>query len=160
MTRAMELTPTAAKLDEEEIRNLILFVLNANYRGAASGEVFNGAGKTDILLKWDGGNAFIGECKFWRGRVSFVSAINQLHRYVTWRDTKAALIVFIRSGSTTQIMTKARKELRDHPTFMNERPGNGETRSDFTLRSATDPDRMISVALVGVVIPPRAKAKS
>lgn len=42
MTRAMERTPTAAKLREEELRNLILIVLNANYEGAARGEVFNG----------------------------------------------------------------------------------------------------------------------
>lgn len=153
MTRAMERTPTAAKLGEEEIRNLILFVLNANYRGAAAGEVFNGYGKTDILLRWEDDNAFIGECKFWRGRVAFVAAVNQLHGYVTWRDTKAALIVFIRGGNATEIMEKARKELRDHATFESELPGSTDTRSDFVLRSTTDPDRLISVALVGVIVP-------
>jgi hypothetical protein len=155
MTRAMERTPTAAKLDEEEIRNLILFVLNANYRGAAAGEVFNGRGKTDILLRWEDDNAFIGECKVWRGRLAFVAAVDQLHRYVTWRDTKAALIVFIRGGNATEIMEKARKELRDHATFGRELSGSTDTRSDFVLRSFTDPDRLISVALVGVIIPQR-----
>jgi hypothetical protein len=153
MTRAMERTPTAAKLDEEEIRNLILFVLNANYRGAAAGEVFNGHGKTDILLRWEDDNAFIGECKFWHGPAAFVDAVNQLHRYVTWRDTKAALIIFIRGGNATEIMEKARKELRDHATFERELPNATDTRSDFILHSTTDPDRLVSVALVGVIIP-------
>lgn len=160
MTRAMERTPTASKLGEEEIRNLILFVLNANYRGAAAGEVFNGEGKTDILLRWENDNAFIGECKFWRGPAAFVAAVNQLHRYVTWRDTKAALIVFIRNGNPTEIMAKAREELRNHATFESELPKSTETRSDFVLRSTTDPSRSISVALVGVILPPAPTSKA
>ncbi|OZC46339.1 hypothetical protein CH267_28225 [Rhodococcus sp. 06-621-2] len=157
MTRAMERTPTAGKLHEEEIRNLILFVLNANYRGAAAGEVFNGEGKTDILLRWNDANVFIGECKFWTGPAAFRDAINQLHGYVTWRDTKAALIVFVRGGDATQIMEKARKELRNHATFDKELPASSDTRSDFVLRSTSDADRLISVALVGVVVPEKSE---
>lgn len=42
MGRAMEHTPTAAKLKEEELRNLILIVLNANYEGAVRGEGLTG----------------------------------------------------------------------------------------------------------------------
>ena len=157
MTAAMERTPaTAAKLHEEEVRNLILFVLNANYRGAVAGEVFNGEGKTDILLRWDDVNAFIGECKFWKGSAAFREAIDQLHRYVTWRDTKAALIVFIRGGKPTEIMDKAKSELRGHPTFVKELPtvnGQHDTRAQFVLASTSDSDKQISVALIGVIIP-------
>jgi len=56
--RAMERTPTVADLlikgvlNEEGLRNFLLIVLNGNYRGAVSGETFNGNGKTDILLRW------------------------------------------------------------------------------------------------------------
>lgn len=53
MTRAMERTPTDARSGEEEIRDLILFVLNANYEGNVRGEVFNKNGKTDLLLTWE-----------------------------------------------------------------------------------------------------------
>ncbi|UZG60387.1 hypothetical protein [Rhodococcus opacus] len=153
MTLAMERTPTAAKLDEEEIRNLILFVLNANYRGAAVGEVFNGEGKTDILLRWEDSNAFIGECKFWKGQKAFGEAIDQMLGYVTWRDTKAALIVFMRGGQPTEIMEKAKAVLRTHASFESESPNGTTTRGDFVLRSKRDEDRLISVALIGVVIP-------
>jgi hypothetical protein len=153
MTRAMELMPTTAlKLDEEEIRNLILFVLNANYRGAVAGEVFNGEGKTDILLRWDGANAFIGECKFWKGPQAFRDAIEQMLGYVTWRDTKAAMIVFMRGGKPTEIMESAKKELREHEAFESELPDGTSTRGDFVLHAKGDPEQKISIALIGVVI--------
>jgi hypothetical protein len=49
---ALERTPSmTATLSEELIRDLLLVGLNAQFQGAASGEVFNGSGKTDILIR-------------------------------------------------------------------------------------------------------------
>lgn len=159
MTRAMERTPTASKLGEEEIRDLILFVLNANYRGAVAGEVFNGEGKTDILLRWDDANAFIGECKFWHGPSAFRAAIDQMLGYVTWRDTKAALIIFIRGEKPEDVMKKAHDEIRAHHSYKSGAPSaESDLRANYVLRSKHDDERLISVALIGVVIPP-AKSK-
>src|SRR6185437_4287475 len=57
--RSVERTPiTHEKLDEEDLRNVILFVLNANYRGQVVAEAFSGKGKTDIFLMWEGKAAF------------------------------------------------------------------------------------------------------
>ncbi|MFF1946950.1 hypothetical protein ACFVWF_32955 [Rhodococcus qingshengii] len=155
MTRAMERTPTAAKLKEEEIRDLILFVLNANYRGAAAGEVFNGVGRNDILLRWDDANAFIGECKFWTGPSDFRAAIDQLLSYVTWRDTKAALIVFIRNGKPDDVMKKAHAEMCAHASYKSGAPETtSDLRANYVLCSKLDDERLISVALIGVVIQP------
>jgi hypothetical protein len=65
---ALERTPSlAAKLQEEEIRDILLVGLNAQFEGAAGGELFNGEGKTDILIRVDDRNVFIGECKVWSG---------------------------------------------------------------------------------------------
>lgn len=65
---ALERTPSvAAKLDGEEIRDMLLVGLNAQFEGDAGGELFNGAGKTDILIRVDDRNIFIGECKVWSG---------------------------------------------------------------------------------------------
>lgn len=48
---SLERTPgTAAKLDEEELRDLLLGNLNAYWQGGAGGELFNGSGKTDIVI--------------------------------------------------------------------------------------------------------------
>jgi hypothetical protein len=68
-TSALErLAETANKLageNEETIRDLLLFILNSNYQGAATGETFIGHGKSDVLLRWHDRDAFIGECKYW-----------------------------------------------------------------------------------------------
>jgi hypothetical protein len=153
MGHAMERTPTAAQFGEEELRNLILIVLNANYEGAVRGEVFNGKGKTDLLLNWEGDNAFIGECKIWSGPAKFREAIDQLLRYVTWRDTKAALIVFIKSGNQSEIVRKARKEIQNHTSFVRPKAQVSETRFDYLLHSTSDEERHIDLALIALVIP-------
>ena len=59
---ALERSPSmSAKLDEEEIRDLLLVMLNAQFEGKAGGEVFNCSGKTDILIREGDRNVFIGE---------------------------------------------------------------------------------------------------
>lgn len=57
---AERLPTTNQKLTEEDLRNVILFVLNANYEGQVVGEAFSGAAKTDILLIWKSRAAFVG----------------------------------------------------------------------------------------------------
>jgi hypothetical protein len=87
-----------------------LMLLNANCEGTG-GEVFvggeteNGAGKTDILVRHQGLNAFIGECKFWDGPSKFGEAIEQLLSYTVWRDTKAAIISSSRDRTPRQPST-------------------------------------------------------
>jgi hypothetical protein len=54
-------------LDEEKIWDLLLMSLNAHFEGAAAGEVFNAAGKTDILISAKDRNVFIAECKTGEG---------------------------------------------------------------------------------------------
>jgi hypothetical protein len=69
---SFEKTPrTFSVHDEEELRDFILSQLNAVYEGEAKGETFNKSGKTDIIISDEGRNAFIAECKIWRGEKSF-----------------------------------------------------------------------------------------
>jgi hypothetical protein len=115
---AMERSPgTFAKLKEEEIRDFLLILLNGHYEGSASSETFNAGGKTDILIRHHGQNAFIAECKFWRGAKSFRQAIEQVHSNTTWRDTKAAVLLFIRDQLVAPTLDSARAELRTDPRF-------------------------------------------
>jgi hypothetical protein len=79
MTLVMEQSPTAFEhMDEEAIRTHYLVALNAQFEGAATGETFNYQGKTDILIRVNGKNIFIAECKFWRGEKAFVETVDQL----------------------------------------------------------------------------------
>jgi hypothetical protein len=156
--RAMERTPTVANLliqgvlDEEGLRNLMLIVLNANYKGAAAGEVFNGDGKTDILLRWHDKNAFIGECKFWDGQAKFTAALDQLFGYTVWRDTKAALVLFISEQNATKTITKARQAMESHECYEASEGEDADGNYHYIVHSSKDPLRKISLALVSVVL--------
>jgi hypothetical protein len=134
-------------MPEESIRDILLAMLSNQY-GPASGETFSRKGKTDILIPYEGdsGAVFIAECKWWTGPKAFRGAIDQLLGYLTWRDTHASLIVFVRTGSPTDIKTKAIKELESHDSFKRtvERYG----RNLFTLANATDAARELHVALL------------
>ncbi|MFD0692334.1 hypothetical protein [Actinomadura fibrosa] len=154
MSRAVERLPrTAGHLGEDGFRDLLLFVLNANYEGAARGEVFNCTGKTDILLNWKDRNAFIGECKRWRGKSQLTEAIDQLLGYTGWRDTKAALIVFIEGGSPSEIINKADTAIRAHPAFRSSTPSvDPDLRRDYLMTSPSDPHRYIKMAFLPVIV--------
>ena len=153
--RAMERLPlTAQKFDEEGIRDIVLFVLNANYEGAASGEVFQGAGRTDILLNYQNRTAFIGEFKFWDGPRSVSGAIDQLCRYTVWRDTKASLVLLIKNINATTAIKGADAAVRNHPQFSRAlNSPEPDARRDYVITSNTDSDRKISLTLLYVVIP-------
>ncbi|MEV0589473.1 hypothetical protein [Nonomuraea sp. NPDC050310] len=162
MGRALECTPARAKdLGEEGFRDLLLVVLNANYEGAVKGEVFNNKGKTDLHLTWQGRNAFIGECKMWRGPKKFSEAIGQLLGYGGWRDTKAALILFIGQGAPTDIIEKADAAIREHEAFVLAKPSTEpDIRQDYLLRSPSDPERTVTMAFLPLVVIPPAKSEA
>ena len=95
-----------ASLDEEAIRTHFLLQLNGHYEGLATGETFNSSGKTDILIRTDNRNVFIAECKFWRGPKSFTDAIGQLLGYLSWRDSKCALLIFNKTKDSSAVRQK------------------------------------------------------
>lgn len=79
-------------MEEEELRDLLLGMMNANYPGTATGETFRKLGKTDISFRVDAGYVLICECKFWHGAEEYANALDQLFRYVTWRENFGVLI--------------------------------------------------------------------
>lgn len=144
---------TARRFKEEELRDVILFILNSNYEGVATAETFNGEGKTDIVLTWKDRAAFIGECKIWSGPKNFGAAIDQLFGYTTWRDTKAALILFIRNDDGTRHIAAADEVIRDHPSFVGaEASADTSERCDYMMRHPTDAARIIQLAVIPVIV--------
>lgn len=97
---------TFRPMKEEVLRELLLVVLN-NQFGPAVGELFSRNGKTDIAIVEEEGPVFVAECKFWKGEKPFKDAIDQLLGYLVWRDTKSALVLFIKQNDVTAIMQKA-----------------------------------------------------
>ena len=104
MVEVMERSPRAFKdMNEEDLRTHFLVHLNGHYEGQATGETFNYEGKTDILIRAEGRNIFIAECKFWTGSAGLTKALDQLLSYATWRDTKTALLVFNRDRNMSTV---------------------------------------------------------
>jgi hypothetical protein len=155
--RSIERTPgLPAKLDEEALRDLLLGALNTNWEGQASGEVFNGSGKTDILIRQGDRNVFIAECKFWKGQAGIKKALNQLLGYLVWRDSKAALIVFIKQRDVTSVLEKLHEAVSEHEQCLRavEPAQDPEKRRDYIFHANDDEKRTIRLAVLPVVLPP------
>jgi hypothetical protein len=157
MVLSLERSPTTfAKLSEEELRDHFLLQLNGTFEGQAGGELFNGAGKTDILVRVENRNVFVAECKIWRGPASFRKAIDQLLSYLVWRDTKAALVLFIKSDNATEVIQKAVAELRAHACYKRDGRAGSDSRVNAVLHQIDDSNREITVAFLPVVIRDRS----
>lgn len=71
-------------MGEEDIRQVMMLPLNDRYHGQAAAEAFNMEGKTDVLVRWENQNLFIGEFKIWNGQAQFLAAVDQLFGYRAW----------------------------------------------------------------------------
>ncbi len=133
--------------DEEGLRDQFLFVLETRYEGTtASGETFNRSGKTDIILKYakDGSNLFVAECKFWHGASEFLSAISQLfERYLTWRDSKAALMMFVKNKDFTNVLTTIKNEAKGHNLYVKEVGTRGESSFSYIFCLPQDKQKQV-----------------
>lgn len=154
ITQSFErLAITYADMDEERLRDQILAMLG-NVYGPATGESFSKRGKSDIYLPWDGGNpVFLAECKWWTGPKAFAEHdLSQLlDRYVVWRDTHAAMILFIGNKDATAVIDKAVGIIRDHDRYLRD-ADMIEGAPVFVPHKDGDPDREIKLALVTAAI--------
>lgn len=150
MALVLERSPSAFKtMGEEDIRQHFLVQLNGHYEGGATGETFNVEGKTDILVRADGKNIFIAECKFWKGPSGFKDTIDQLLGYAAWRDTKTAIVVFNRNTAMSTVVSKVPEVMKNHPNFKREISVPGETRFRAVVHHKNDPSReMIMTVMV------------
>ncbi|OFW26869.1 MAG: hypothetical protein A3H27_01150 [Acidobacteria bacterium RIFCSPLOWO2_02_FULL_59_13] len=145
--RTFEATPrTYSVHDEEGLRDIILAHLNGHYEGGATGETFRRKGKTDIRIEDAERAAFVAECKVWRGAKDLSAACDQLMGYLTWRDCKAALLIFNKQNAKfSELLDKVPQTLQSHPLFLKSlsNPVAGEWRCLF--RSKEDEARLLTV---------------
>ncbi|WP_206075721.1 hypothetical protein [Marinobacter sp. NP-4(2019)] len=146
MSLVIERNPSSfASLDEESIRDHFLLQLNGHYEGGATGETFNAAGKTDILIREGNKNVFIAECKFWRGNKVFVEAIGQLLSYLTWRDSKCALMIFNRTKDSNAVRSKMHETMESLPAHRKTVFHEAEGDSRYILVKDSEPGKEIIV---------------
>lgn len=138
--------------DEEALRDQILLFLETRYDGTtATGETFNRGGKTDIILKYanDNSNLFVAECKFWHGTSGFLKAISQLFdRYLTWRDSKAALILFVTNKDFSNVLSTIKSEVLNHEYYVGNNGEKGESSFSYVFRLPQDENKKVLLEII------------
>lgn len=133
--------------EEEHLRDHFLLYLEPNFEGSATGETFNRIGKTDILLKYEGKNVFISECKFWRGEKSFLKTIDQLLGYLTWRDSKASVVIFVENKDFSNVLEKVKQIIKIHSCYVNYINQKDETWLNYIFHLPDDLNRKVMLAV-------------
>jgi hypothetical protein len=154
MVHVMERSPKAFhNIDEEALRTHFLVALNSHYEGAATGETFNYQGKTDILIRSDDRNIFIAECKFWSGPATVAQTIDQLLSYLSWRDSKAAILLFNRNKDFSKVLAEIPKQITLHPSFQKDEGQRGQTHFRYSFHHRDDPAKVIHLTVMAFDIP-------
>jgi len=146
MSMVIERCPLAfSTLDEEAIRTHFLLQLNGHYEGDATGETFNASGKTDILIRAGDRNVFIAECKFWRGPKAFSEAVDQLLGYLSWRDSKCALLIFNKNKDSSTVRGKMHEIMTNRPEYKKTISHKADGDSSYIFVKESDPGREIMI---------------
>lgn len=154
MVHVMERSPAAFEsMGEEALRTHFLVQLNGHYEGQATGETFNYEGKTDILIRSEGRNIFIAECKVWAGPKMLSETIDQLLGYSAWRDTKTAVILFSRNKSFSQVLAAIPDTVRAHPKYKRDLPGSTDTVFRYCFGHRDDANRELSLSVLAFDVP-------
>lgn len=154
MALVLERSPSAfIGMKEEDLRQHFLVQLNAQYEGSATGETFNYQGKTDILIRHEGKNAFIAECKFWKGEKALSETVDQILSYTSWRDTKTAIILFNRGKDFSSVLSKIPGVISAHKCFKRDDGKRGETEFRFILNQPDDVNRELILTIVAFNVP-------
>lgn len=161
MAWVMERAPGSfATMGEEDLRHHFLAQLAAEPSWEVTGESHNVGGKTDILIRRDGQNLFIAECKVWSGEKALLEgkgdkpgAIDQLLGYLTWRDTKVALIVFSRNRGFTAVLGKIRVAIAKHGAFLRWEDNGVEGEFRCVLALPGDRSREVTMTVLAFDLP-------
>lgn len=155
MVTVIEQSPHAFKgMDEESLRSHFLVQLNGQYEGQATGETFNFDGKTDIIIKDNGKNIFVAECKFWKGGAAFTDTITQLLGYLSWRDTKAAILLFNRNKDLSNVLSQIPGLVKQHPNYLRDwRVSGHETEFRYVLHHRDDKARELFLTVQVYEVP-------
>lgn len=153
----MERSPKAfITMDEEAIRTNFLFQLNGHYQGQATGETFNSNGKTDILIRNENQNVFIAECKFWKGEKAFLETIDQLLGYITYRDTKTAILIFVRNKDFSNVLNEIQKATPKHDNYVNQDKSYNppiESAYRYVFKNKNDENKNFFLTVIAFHVP-------
>jgi hypothetical protein len=154
MAQVMERSPSAfAAMDEESLRSHFLVQLNGHYEGQATGETFNYQGKTDILIRSEGRNIFVAECKYWGGPKKLLETLDQLLGYSCWRDVKVAVILFNRNKDFSNVLRAIQDMVPTHPNWKRSLGVRSETSFRYIFAHRDDRNREMTLTVLAFDVP-------
>ena len=151
------LPSTYSDKDEEALRDHLLLYLEPRFEGSATGETFNSTGKTDILIRHENSNAFIAECKFWQGQKAYLETITQLLGYLIWRDSKAAVIMFVRNKDLSSVLQTAEEITPNHSNYLGFVDKKEDTWFNYRFHINNDQNREVKLGVLFFHIPEQEK---
>jgi hypothetical protein len=78
--------------------------------------------------------------------------LDQLLNYLVWRDSKAALIVFIKTADPAATVEKLHAAIERHPAYiLTKEAGNPRSRAEYIFTADAE-GRRIALAVVPVVL--------
>ena len=133
--------------DEETLRDHFLMILAPHFE-SVTGETFNKQGKTDILIRHEGANVFVGECKFWGGVKVHHKTIEQLLGYLTWRDSKSAILYFISNKQLDSVLKQIENTTQEHPCYIKYEGAKSRGWYSFKFHLSDDETRGVSLTVL------------
>ncbi len=147
------LPDTYAGKDEEALRDHLILILEPHFEISTTGETFNKSGKTDILMRYETSNVFVAECQWWDGPSKHSDKIDQLLSYLTWRESKTAIICFVDRKDFSNALKQITETTKQHSCHVKYAGCSDETWHNFIFHLPGDPDRKIKVAVLAFHLP-------
>ena len=113
-----------------------------------TGETFNKSGKTDILIRHEKKNVFVAECKFWSGAKNHHATIDQILSYLTWRDSKAAIVYFVPGKAIAPALAQIESTTSAHKEFKRLVSRPDESWFNFGFHLSGDEARAVQLAVL------------
>jgi hypothetical protein len=89
----------------------------------------------------------VAECKFWNGEKKFLETIDQLLGYLTWRNSKTSVIIFVRNKEMTSVVATAKSATMKHSNFVRELPDSDISWFNNIFSLPIDKNKEIKLAV-------------
>ena len=77
----------------------------------------------------------------------FLETINQLLGYLTWRDSKTSVVIFVQNKDMTAVVSTAKIATKKHPCFINELSPSDTSWFNYVFSLPTDKNKEIKLAI-------------
>ncbi len=134
---------------EDALRDYIIPTLEVRYQNSSvTTETFNSKGKTDILIKEKATNVFVAEFKMWTSPGKMEDHLKQLFGYITVRETKTAMVYFMKDKGFTNAWNQLRTFYENRPEFVSTEISVVDNCVTYVFSTPSDSEQRIMITLM------------